>query len=221
MTIAVVVFGLFMASLVGWLVKQSVGSQPWVASGPSGEALTRDDHVRQSLRLSLVVLIAVIASLFGLFLSAYLMRMQYADWRPLPEPGLLWGTTAILVLCSVALQGAYFAARRGSAVLLKVALVAGGALSLLFIIGQYTVWQQLNAQGFYLGPNPASAFFFLLTALHALHILGGLVAWGRTTLRAFSGARPAELRLGTELCAVYWHFLLAVWVVLFALLSST
>lgn len=221
MTIAVVVFALFMASLVGWLVKQSVGSQPWVAAGPTGEALSREDHTRQSLRLSLVVMIAVIASLFGLFLSAYLMRMEYADWRPLPEPALLWGTTGVLVLCSVALQWAYFAARRGQAAVLKVTLLAGGVLSLAFIVGQYAVWQQLNAQGYYLGANPASAFFFLLTGLHALHILGGLVAWGRTTLRAFSGAASAEVRLGTELCAVYWHFLLAVWVVLFALLSST
>ena len=221
MTIAVVVFALFMASMIGWLVRQSVGVRPWVAAGPSGAAPAPEDQHRQSLRLALVVLIAVIASLFGLFLSAYLMRMTYADWRPMPEPGLLWGTTGVLVLCSVALQGACFAARAGRDGALKGMLAAGGVLSVVFVGGQYAVWQQLHAQGYYLDANPASAFFFVLTGLHALHVLGGLVAWGRTALRAWAGRDPAGVRLGTELCAVYWHFLLAVWVVLFALLSTT
>ena len=221
MTIAVVVFALFMASMIGWLVRQSVGVRPWVASGPSDAVLHPEDQTRQSLRLALVVLIPVIASLFGLFLSAYLMRMTYADWRPMPEPTLLWGTTGILVLCSVVLQGAYFAARSGREAALKAMLVAGGALSFAFVAGQYVVWQQLHAQGYYLDANPASAFFFVLTGLHALHVLGGLIAWGRTTMRAWGGGDPVGVRLGTELCAVYWHFLLAVWVVLFALLSTT
>jgi cytochrome c oxidase subunit 3 len=220
-TIAVVIFGLFMASLVGWLLKQSVTSYPWVAAADTPELPSQEIRTRQALRLGLMVLIAVIASLFGLFLSAYLMRMEYADWRPMPEPALLWLNTGVLVMCSIALQLAYSAARRGQPQMLKLMLAAGGVLSLAFIIGQYVVWQQLNAAGYYLGANPASAFFFVLTGLHAFHLLGGLVAWGRTTIRLWGGAGPAQVLLGVELCAVYWHFLLAVWVVLFALLSST
>ena len=221
MTIAVVIFGLFMASLVGWLVKQSLASTPWVAAGSAPELEGQDVRFRQSLILGLVVLIAVIASLFGLFMSAYMMRMEYADWRPMPEPGLLWLNTGILVMCSIALQWAYFAARHDHAGTLKLALTAGGVLSVAFIAGQYVVWQQLNANGYYLDANPASAFFFVLTGLHALHLLGGLLAWGRTAIRLWSGAEPARVRLGVELCTIYWHFLLAVWVVVFALLSST
>jgi cytochrome c oxidase subunit 3 len=220
-TIAVVIFGLFMASLVGWLLKQSMSSRPWLATGAGPELPGQDERLRQSLRLGLVVLIAVIASLFGLFMSAYLMRMEYADWRPMPDPSLLWLNTGILVMCSIALQWAYFAARHDQARMLKMALGAGGVLSVAFIAGQYVVWQQLNANGYYLDANPASAFFFVLTGLHALHLLGGLVAWGRTTVRLWSGTEPARVQLGVELCTVYWHFLLAVWVVLFALMSST
>lgn len=221
MTIALIIFALFMASLVGWLVKQSVNSQPWVAAGPGPDTYSDGQRERHTLRLALAVLIAVITSTFGLFLSAYLMRMEYADWRPLPEPALLWGNTGVLVLCSVALQLAYFAARAGSTPLLKAALVAGGALSLVFVSGQYAVWQQLNGAGYYLNSNPASSFFFVLTGIHALHLLGGLVAWGRVSLRLFGGAPPGAVKLTVELCAVYWHFLLAVWVVLFAMMSST
>lgn len=220
MTIAVVVFATFMATLVAWLVRQSLQSQPWVASGPDPE-ISRDLRWRQTMRFALLVLIAVVTSLFGLFLSAYLMRMEYADWRPMPDPVLLWVNTGVLVACSVALQWAHFAAGRGQSAVLKSALIGGGVLTLVFIAGQYTVWQQLNASGYYLDANPASAFFFVLTGLHVLHLLGGLVAWGRTLLRLLSGAGTEAVRLSVELCAVYWHFLLAVWIVLFALLNST
>lgn len=221
MTVAAVVFAVFMVSMVGWLLKQSAASRPWVAAGSAPELPGADERSRQSLRLALMVLIAVITSLFGLFLSAYLMRMEYADWRPMPEPALLWLNTGVLVLCSIAMQWAYFAARRRQLQTLKLTLGAGGVLSLSFITGQYVVWEQLTAGGYYLSSNPASAFFFLLTAAHALHLLGGLVAWGRTVVRLWGGAEPARVQLGVELCAVYWHFLLVVWVVLFALLSSS
>lgn len=221
MTIALIIFAFFMASLVGWLVKQSLNTEPWVATGPGPELEPQDDRWRQTMRLGLTVLIAVITSLFGLFISAYLMRMEYADWRPMAEPALLWANTGILVLCSLALQGAFMAARAGREKALEIALAAGALLSLAFIAGQYVVWQQLHAAGYYLGGNPASAFFFVLTAVHALHLLGGLVALGRAGLRLVGSHDPAQVKLSVELCAVYWHFLLAVWVVLFALLSST
>lgn len=220
MIIAVLVFGSFMFALAGWLVRGTLHARPWVAATP-GPEIAPELRSQQTFRLGLVVLIAVITSLFGLFLSAYLIRMQYADWRPVPEPGLLWANTGVLVACSAVLQWAYVAARRNQPAALKFALLGGGVLSCLFIAGQYIVWRQLNASGYYLDVNPASAFFFVLTALHALHLAGGLVAWGRTTRRLYSGASPSEVRLSVELCTVYWHFLLAVWLALFAMLLST
>jgi cytochrome c oxidase subunit III len=221
MTIAVVTFGTLMLLMVGWLVSQSVHTRPWVATGPAYDLASPSTRSRQLWRVTLVVLMAVIASLFGLFMSAYLIRMDAGDWRPLQDPGLLWANTGVLVACSVLLQLAWLAARRGNDWMLKLTWLGGGVMSLLFIAGQYVVWRQLNAAGFYLDANPASAFFFLLTGLHVLHVMGGLVAWGRTTI-LMGGAGPTPgVRLGIELCALYWHFLLAVWVVLFALLSTT
>jgi cytochrome c oxidase subunit 3 len=79
----------------------------------------------------------------------------------------------------------------------------------------------MNVSGYLLG-NPAVAFFYLLTAVHGLHLLGGLFVWGKTVIRM---ARPrvelVDLRLSVELCTVYWHYLLLVWLVLFGLLLST
>jgi len=65
------------------------------------------------------------------------------------------------------------------------------------------------------------AFFLLLTAMHGIHLVGGLAVWARATLRAVRGADFARVRLSVELCTVYWHYLLLVWLVLFGLLLQT
>lgn len=82
-------------------------------------------------------------------------------------------------------------------------------------------WGQLSDEGYYLNSNPANAFFYLFTGLHALHLLGGLWVWSRTTLRVLAGVELEEVRLSVELCRTYWHYLLGVWIVLFGMLLST
>jgi len=66
--------------------------------------------------------------------------------------------------------------------------------------------------------NPSSSFFYLITAVHGLHLMGGLLVLGRTTVRVARGADLRKIRLSVELCATYWHFLLVAWIALFALL---
>ena len=83
-------------------------------------------------------------------------------------------------------------------------------------------WRQLQAAGYYAAGNPANAFFYVLTALHGLHLLGGLSSGAERCPGCRAGARrPARLRLSVELCTVYWHYLLVVWLVLFGLLLIT
>ena len=94
-------------------------------------------------------------------------------------------------------------------------------LTIGFIFGQLEVWRQMAGEGYYLYNNPANSFFYVLTGIHGLHILGGLWVWTRASFRVWSGTDPEEVRLSVELCAVYWHFLLLVWLVLFALISYT
>jgi cytochrome c oxidase subunit 3 len=97
----------------------------------------------------------------------------------------------------------------------------GGFFAFAFMLGQLLAWQQLIEAGYYAHTNPANAFFYLITGFHGLHLLGGLVAWGRTTIKLLSGSEIASIRTSVELCAVYWHFLLIVWVILFGLMLST
>ncbi len=212
-----------MGVVAWWLLKQSYGTRPWEAQahhGPSENFSGRS--LRQpNARLGLFVFLAVVTSLFALFISAYTMRMELGDWRPLPDPQLLWLNTGLLILSSIALQWAHNAARREQVETVRNALFVGGFFAFAFMVGQLLAWQQLVDAGYFAAANPANAFFYLITGLHALHLLGGLVAWGRTTVKLLTGSEIAKIRISVELCAVYWHFLLVIWVILFGLMLST
>ncbi len=221
MTFALVFLAIIMATVIGWLLRQTLNTQPWEANDPLENQPGRGVINTDPAKIGLLSFIAVVTSLFALFLSAYMMRMRLGDWRPVDEPNLLWLNTAVLVLASVAFQLTRGAAKRGQPLTIKVGLLVGGACTILFLFGQLMAWQQLNASGFFMTGNPANSFFYLLTALHGLHLLGGMWVWGRTTLRILTGADAESVRLSVELCTVYWHYLLLVWIGLFALLLFT
>ena len=221
MTFALVFLAVIMATVIGWLLRQTLNTQPWEANDPLENRPGRGVITAEPAKIALLSFIAVVTSLFALFLSAYLMRMKLADWSPLTEPKLLWVNTGLLVLASVAFQLTRRAATSGQLLTVKTGLIAGGVCTTLFLLGQLVAWQQLNAGGYFMAGNPANAFFYLLTALHGMHLLGGMWVWGRTTARVLTGADARSVRLSVELCTVYWHYLLLVWIVLFALLLST
>ena len=223
MTYTLVFLALLMGTLIWWLVRQSVNVEPWVAHA-GAEDVHGGALARPAAKTALWVFLAVATSLFALFISAYAMRISFLDWNPLPQPRLLMLNTAVLVLASGAMQWAVVAARRRQMQAVRSALLAGGVLAIVFVAGQLAVWKQLSDAGYFLATSAATGFFYLLTAVHALHVLGGLVGWSRTWMRASRvAAAPfgaARLTLGVEMCAIYWHFLLVVWVVLFAVLAS-
>lgn len=193
--------------------------KPWVAD--QGALEEQIGFAQPTMKIALWIFIAVVSVLFSLFISAYFIRMELTDWHPLTEPGLLWFNTALLIVSSVALQCARVSADRGQISGLKFGLLAAGAATLAFLAGQYAAWQQLSTLGYFAASNPANAFFYLLTGLHGVHILGGLIVWGMATNKLIRGGQVDEVRAAVELCAIYWHFLLLVWLVLFGLLLST
>lgn len=171
-------------------------------------------------KLALRVFLAVVAVVFTLLLVAYGGRMVYEDWRPAPQLGLLWANTLVLILSSVALQWARYSVRRGQMDTMRVGLLAGGAFTGVFLFGQFLAWRQLATMVDFDVTNPAIGFFYLITGVHGLHLLGGLVAWGRTVVKVWGKFDVVKIRQSVELCTVYWHFLLLVWLVLFGLLFT-
>jgi cytochrome c oxidase subunit 3 len=195
--------------------------KPWVTAQGTVEYLRdRGAYSRSTTKLALRVFLAVVAVLFMLLVTAYGSRMVYEDWRPTPQLRLLWANTFVLILSSVALQWAQFSVRRGWMDGMRIGLLAGGAFTIVFLIGQVLAWRQLGTMVYFELTNPAIAFFYLITGLHGLHLLGGLVAWGRTVAKVWGDFDRAEIRQSVELCTLYWHFLLLVWLILFGLLFS-
>jgi cytochrome c oxidase subunit 3 len=196
-------------------------AKPWEA------AQVRIDDLHQGgtfslpkAKLGLRVFFAVATVLFLLLIMAYGARMEFEDWRPAPPPRLLWLNTAMLVLSSIGMQWAQIAARRGDLEAVRNGMIAGGVFAVAFLVGQILAWRQLGAMPAFDVTSPAIGFFYLITGLHGLHLLGGLVAWYRTAARLWDGGDAVRVLLSIELCTVYWHFLLLLWLVLFGLLFS-
>jgi cytochrome c oxidase subunit 3 len=218
--IGLIVLAVILATLLGWLLKQSFNTTPWIAEAVEESAYQAPFNARPKL-VALTTFLAVATSFFALILSAYSLRMDFGDWVPLTEPQLLWFNTAVLVLASVAFQWTRNVSGSGNETRLKLGMLTTGILTATFLVGQMLAWQQLNASGQYVTSNPSNAFFFLLTGAHAIHILGGMYVWARATVRAFGEHDKDVVRHSIELCTIYWHFLLLVWLVFFGLMLST
>jgi cytochrome c oxidase subunit 3 len=217
---AIILFMAGIAAIAGWwLSQQRLATKPWLEEGVVAD-WREGSPSSPPAKIGLGVFLAVVGSLFALFISAYSMRMTMVDWRTLPVPKLLWFNTGVLIASSVALQWAYMAARRNDMDGVITGLLAGGVSAVIFLAGQLVAWQQLNVAGYFVASNPANSFFYLITAAHGLHLMGGLVALGRTTAKVWRGAEATRIRLSVELCAIYWHFLLLVWLVLLGLLTG-
>ena len=221
MTAVLLVLVAIMATVVWWLFRQTIDVKPWMSQQAVENDYGDGALSLPPLKVGLGVFLAVATSLFALLVSAYYMRMEGNDWTTLAVPKALWVNTAALILSSVAMQWTRVAARRGRIRRVRTGLILSGIFAFCFLAGQLWVWQELNASGRFVSANPANAFFYLLTAVHGLHLLGGMWVWGKTTADAMRAGAFAKVRLRVELCTVYWHYLLLVWIALFALLLST
>ena len=171
-------------------------------------------------KLGLRYIMIVSSIFFSLFVVTYADRLVYADWQQMPEPLLLWFNTLILFISSAVFISTQFAAKNNQFEKVKQKLIIIGYLALAFLIGQFLVWLQLINLGYYVSTNPANAYFYVFTALHGLHLIGGLIYWVMTIRKVWipSDIVIANAKHTVDLCAIYWHFLLAVWVVLFGLM---
>jgi len=214
------IFGALLLGVIVWiLVVRQLTAKSWESLGQAGDVGEIDIA---PARLGLWMFMAVVASLFTLFMSAFSMRMHHGhDWTHVALPPVLWVNTLLLIFGSIALQGARYAVNKAQLRALTLLLAAAGLFTCAFLAGQLLAWQQLRASGQFISSGPTLAFFYLLTAVHGLHLLGGLWVWGKTLGRLVGGAELSAVRLSVELCAVYWHFLLLVWLIVFALLSSS
>ncbi|USD39133.1 MULTISPECIES: cytochrome c oxidase subunit 3 [Ferrimonas] len=197
---------------------QMLATKPWEQGGQELPTMSRGS----AGSVGLWVTLAVITSLFFLFVLSSIMRSQSPDWQPLTEQPWqplfdlkpLWINTLILLASSMTMQLAYLKKQQGEG---RWALLVALVLALGFIGGQWSVWQSFAAAGFGLTSGPSAGFYYLLTGLHALHLLAALlvVAWLLPQLW-----QPQRGRASLRLLTRYWHYLFGLWCALFALVSQ-
>jgi cytochrome c oxidase subunit 3 len=169
-------------------------------------------------QLGVWILLTAVIMLFAGLSSAYIVLRGVPAWQRIELPWLLWPNTAILLLSSIAIDISRRAIRRNDLLSMKRWLATGGILGLVFLVGQLAAWRQLVAAGVYLPSTLQSGFFYILTGLHGLHLLGGVVALGLVLGKAIKDRLTAFNYEPLKLGALYWHVMDALWVYLFLLL---
>jgi cytochrome c oxidase subunit 3 len=174
-------------------------------------------------RIGAWVVIAGIIMLFTALTSAYIVRSASSnDWRQIAVPKVLWLSTAVILISSLTMEVARRSLKRQSDRGYGRWLIITMTLGLTFLGTQLFAWRQLARQGVYMASNPYNSFFYLFTAAHGLHLLGGILALGYLLVRTTHKRSTVEGELrragAADAATIYWHFMDALWLVLFFLL---
>jgi cytochrome c oxidase subunit 3 len=195
------------------------GSPPAETRGWGGGDSGGDGyHSEQRYKLAVWVGIAGIVMFFAAISSAMVVSSAREDWRHVNLPSVLWLSSAILLASSLTFEAAKRAVRRRGAKDVRKWVLFTALLGIGFLIAQLSGWSQLLSQGVVLRGQPSGAFFYLLTAAHGLHVLGGLCVLGYVVTRV-SIRRPwPRPKAVVEAAALYWHFMGALWAYILVLL---
>jgi cytochrome c oxidase subunit 3 len=164
------------------------------------------------------LLMVATTMVFAAFTSAMVVRRGLSgDWVSMHKPAILWANTSILLLSSAALELARRALRAKARDQFSVWWTIGTVLGVLFLGGQAMAWRELQRSGVFLSTNPSTAFFYILTAAHAAHLLGGVSALAYVDLQALRLRLGPAKRTAIDVSALFWHFLNVLWVYLMGL----
>jgi cytochrome c oxidase subunit 3 len=159
--------------------------------------------------------------IFASLTSAYVVRQQKGDWLQFELPRLFYISTAIIIMSSVTMNWVLSSAKKNDFKNIKLAAFITLLLGLSFVICQFKAWGVLVDQKiFFAGKysNAAGSFLYALTGLHLAHLLGGMIALMVVSAKSMGQRYNSENLLGIKLCAIFWHFLDALWIYLFLFL---
>ena len=167
-------------------------------------------------KVALWIAIASMVMVFGAFTSAYIVRRAAGNWLEFKLPDVFFVSTAVILLSSITLHLSYTGFKAGNEKRYKLMMIATALLGLAFVILQYKGWEALNEIGATFTVNPSSSFIYVISGLHAAHVLGGIAALGVALVHAFVLPYKPTLRRRQrfELVVQYWHFVDLLWVYL-------
>ncbi|MHA6692667.1 cytochrome c oxidase subunit 3 [Devosia sp. A449] len=219
---AILGFIAILTLIVGWwLSRHGIFAKPWLQVDQAGGVAATNPSPYAPAQVGLGVFLAVVGSLFALLMTGYLLRSEGSDWRDMALPWIVWPNTLVLLGTGLALEWSLAALARGATASLRAGVLVASGCAVLFLAGQLLAWRMLVGSGNFVNSGPAASFFYLMTAAHALHVIGGMFALAGTFERIRRHDRPERIRLSVELSATYWLFMLLIWALLLGVLSGS
>ncbi|MBZ5622928.1 MAG: heme-copper oxidase subunit III [Acidobacteriia bacterium] len=173
---------------------------------------------RRASFTGLFVLLAASTMVFAAFSSAFVVRRGLSeDWATMHKPPILFVNTVVLLASSVVLDQSRRSLRAGDRSKFNLWWTIATALGILFLAGQALAWYQLKEAGVYVATNPSSSFFYVLTAAHAFHLMGGVAALVYVDVQALRLRLGPAKRTAIDVTAIFWHFLDGIWLYLMIL----
>lgn len=169
-------------------------------------------------KFALWLFIVSVIMIFAGLTSAFIVRQAEGNWLEFELPRIFWLNSAVIVLSSLTLHWAYLSAKKDQLDQLKLALGITTALGLAFLVGQWFSWVALVDMDVYFVGNPAGSFLYVLTGLHAIHLISGVIFLIIVLISSFRYKIHSKRMTTLEMCATYWHFLGALWLYLFLFL---
>lgn len=178
-------------------------------------------------RFTMILGIVSICMAFGGLTSAYIVRKGAGNWVDFAMPAAFYTSTIILLISSATMHVAHISNKKGYAKMTTFALLVTIILGLIFAFFQYLGWQELTNTGIYLDGNPSGSFFYVITGMHAVHVLGGVIfllfalinsIWIFSFKKQTTTDEGNALKVRTDLLSMYWHFMDILWIYLFIFL---
>ena len=163
--------------------------------------------------------IVTIVMLFAALTSAYVVKQSEGGWLDFNLPGMFWITSVIIIASSLTMHLALWSARKDKTASLRLFLVITAILGLAFLAGQYQAWKELVSMDVFFVGNPAGSFLYVLTGLHGIHIISGIIFILIVIFSSFRLKAHSKRIVKIEMCTTYWHFLGGLWLYLFLFLK--
>ncbi|MCM0059418.1 MAG: cytochrome c oxidase subunit 3 [Algoriphagus sp.] len=169
-------------------------------------------------KFALWLFLVTVVMIFAALTSAYIVRQAEGNWLEYELPEIFWLTSGIVILSSIVLQFAYFAAKKDNFLGLRIGMVVTVLLGIGFLVGQWYSWVALvDREVFFVG-NPSGSFLYVFTGLHAVHLISGVIFLIIVLISTFRDKVHSQALTTFEMACTYWHFLGGLWLYLFLFL---
>jgi cytochrome c oxidase subunit 3 len=169
-------------------------------------------------KFALWIFLVTVIMIFAALTSAYIVRQSDGNWMLFELPNLFLATTGIILVSSATMHWAYLSVKKDNLEAAKLAVALTTILGISFLIGQYLAWGELVKNSVYLVGNPSGSFVYIISGLHGVHIVGGIIFLLIVFVSIFKLKAHSKNLLRVEMCATYWHFLGGLWLYLFVFL---